>query len=69
MPKITVGLGDGDRVELDAEVLVQPGLKVAVVESGERYAALMKMRELWKKHRPDPVDGVEYQNAMRAEWR
>ena len=32
-----------------------------------RRAALMKLRALWKPDPALPVDGVEYQKAMRAE--
>ena len=34
-----------------------------------RRAALMKMRDLWNDAVTKSADGVEYQKAMRAEWR
>lgn len=34
----------------------------------DRKAALMKLRELWNADPANPIDGVEYQKAMRAEW-
>lgn len=40
-----------------------------VSDRAVRHAALMKMRDLWNDDGAEPIDGVEYQNAMRAEWR
>ena len=40
-----------------------------VSDRAVRHAALMKMRDLWNDDGAEPFDGVEYQNAMRAEWR
>jgi hypothetical protein len=34
-----------------------------------RRDALMKMRDLWNSAGTKSVDGVEYQKAMRSEWR
>lgn len=33
-----------------------------------RRAALMQLRTLWQPDPSLPIDGVEYQKAMRAEW-
>jgi hypothetical protein len=50
------------------------GLKQVELTAEERRVkrmdALMKMRDLWDKSNPGigPIDGVEYQKAMRAEW-
>ncbi len=38
-------------------------------DRAKRRAALMRMRALWAADPGNPVDGVAYQKALRAEWR
>lgn len=38
-------------------------------DKATRMAALKRMAELWQESGNEPVDGVKYQEEMRAEWR
>lgn len=38
-------------------------------DKATRMAALLRMRELWQESGNGYVDGVEYQEEMRSEWR
>lgn len=53
----------------DAAAYVTPDVSLEA-RRARRMDALMKMLDLWEKSNPGigPVDGVEYQKTMRAEW-
>lgn len=56
-------------VAASTDNLTRPTL-TARERRAKRMDALMKMRDLWDKSNPGtgPIDGVEYQIAMRVEW-